>query len=214
MFLSERASDLSDLRNAQASLTIKRDGSQVIFLLQGWDKKLGRIVASKPSSGYSGAWVVRDSTAVGGFGPLIYDVAIEWCSLNGGGLTADRSSVSPEARKVWTYYMNNRSDVKNFQLDDDRNTLTPTNDDNAGMFAASVEDDEDSFASFNAGFADWKKSPLSKRFTKEPVTLDKLKKAGVLKEVRRITLREAISPDTDHDMMFCAGQYRLIASCP
>lgn len=198
MRLTERASSLDDLKHAKASLTITREGSQVSFLLQGWGKKLGRVVASKPAKGYSGAWIIRDSSAIGGFGPLIYDVAIEWCTANGGGLTADRTSVSPEARRIWSYYLNNRSDVRSFQLDDDKNTLTPTDDDNAGMHAATVEDDEDSFASFSAGTADWRKSPLSKRFTKEPVVLNKLKSMGVLREgtmsrqrLRHIIMSEA-----------------------
>jgi hypothetical protein len=208
MRLSERASKTADLKNANASLTIKREGSQVVFLLTGWDKKLGKIVASKPSKGYSGAWIVSDSSAVGGFGPLIYDAAIEWCTINGGGLTADRTSVSPAARKVWSYYMNSRSDVQNHQLDDDKNTLTPTNDDNAGMHAATVEDDDDSFASFNAGSADWRKSPLSKRFTKEPEILKQLKSMGVLKESRRITLREAIDPNNDYELVVYGRQYK------
>lgn len=194
--LHERAGSIGDLRNANAELKIIHSGRDVSFVLTGWGKRLAKLLAHHPASGHSGAWVVDGVSAVGGFGPLIYDVAIEWCSLNGGGLTSDRVSVSPEARGVWKYYAEKRSDVTSHQLDDDKNTLTRTDADNAGMHAASVEDDSDAFASFDAGRADWTKSPLSKRFTKDPITLQRLKQAGILREHVDVSIRNSLEPET------------------
>lgn len=194
MRINEAASKPEDLKNAKATLTIKNTGGSVEFVLVGWDKKLGRIIADKSRSGAGGAYIIVTSDAIGGFGPMLYDAVMEWCSLHGGGLTADRSSVSSQARKVWNYYYTQRSDVKNHQLDDMDNTLTSTNDDNTSMLAASVKDDgRNAFGSFDFGTADWKSSPLSKRYTKEPDVLEKLKKMGILKESRLppTTLREA-----------------------
>lgn len=192
--LHERAGNIGDLRNANAELKITHIGSDVTFVLTGWGKRLAKLLAHHPLTGYSGAWIVDGVMAVGGFGPLIYDVAIEWCTLNGGGLTSDRTSVSPEARNVWKYYANKRPDVTSHQLDDDKNTLTKTHVDNAGMHAASIEDNDDAFASFDAGHADWKMSPLSKRFTKQPTTLQQLKQSGILRESVSVSLRSALDP--------------------
>jgi len=99
------------------------------------------------------AWVITYSEAKGGFGPLLYDVAIEFASLdpNSSGLTADRSSVTKDAFKVWEKYLTIRPDVNKVQLDDLKNTLTPDDQDNCDSDSAKIHppfspmgDDEDS----------------------------------------------------------------------
>ena len=40
-----------------------------------------------------------------GWGPLLYEIALEWASQNSGGLTADRGIVSPKALAVWDKYV-------------------------------------------------------------------------------------------------------------
>ena len=116
----------------------------------------------------SGAWILAGSEASKGWGPLLYDVAIEWASMNGKGLTPDRHSVSGDARAVWDYYLNKRSDVKDYQLDDLENTLTKPEDDNCEQQSA------------NTDSSDWQTSPLSKKYTKAPTTYNELKKMGKL----------------------------------
>lgn len=49
--------------------------------------------------------------AVSGYGPLLYDIAIEWASSSGEGLMSDRESVSADARSVWSKYFNDRPDI-------------------------------------------------------------------------------------------------------
>jgi len=132
-----------------------------------------------PLGNCGGALVVVDSGAEKGWGPLLYDVAIEYATIHGGGLISDRGVVSPSAHKVWDYYLNNRSDVKAHQLDDPRNTLTPTDEDNcdqevAGGFTSMYSRREE------PENPNWMKSPLSKRYTKEPTTINTLKAAGKL----------------------------------
>jgi len=46
---------------------------------------------------------------------MLYDVAMEAAGKRG--LTPDRHKVSPDAHRVWSYYLNSRSDVKVKQLD-------------------------------------------------------------------------------------------------
>ena len=124
--------------------------------------------------------MVMDSGAVPGWGPMLYDVAMEFASLNGGGLISDRGGVSPSARKVWAYYMNSRSDVTAHQLDDPDNTLTPEEEDNCNQVVAGFDIEGPDTYSPREVDVDWVKSPLSKRYTAPPVMMDKLRAAGRL----------------------------------
>ena len=118
------------------------------------------------------AWVVGGSDADDGWGPLLYDVAIEWATQNGGGLISDRGSVSDDAQGVWNYYMRNRSDVTAHQLDDLNNSLTPEEEDNCdqGIGRGTVTGMYDT----------WVDSALSKRYTKPPTTMNTLGKKLVI----------------------------------
>ncbi len=82
------------------------------------------------------AFMVTWSEASDGYGPMLYDVAMEWATQNGGGLIADRSGVSPEARSIWSYYLNNRSDIETVQLDAPNNELTDDEEDNCDQEVA------------------------------------------------------------------------------
>ena len=65
----------------------------------------------------SDAYGIDHSETASGWGPLLYDVAMEWASKNGGGLTSDRGSVSKDAFRVWEYYLEKRPDVESIPLD-------------------------------------------------------------------------------------------------
>ena len=127
-----------------------------------------------------GAWGIAMVSADKGWGPFLYDIALEWATMNAGGLMADRSEVSADARRVWNYYLNNRPDVTAHQLDDRNNTLTPESEDNChqeiegtgGTAIDMFDGDEDI----------WIESSLSKRYTKAPTTINALKAAGVWDE--------------------------------
>jgi hypothetical protein len=114
-----------------------------------------------------GAWIVRNTEANRGWGPLLYDVAMEYASIHGNGLAPDRGSVSDSAQRVWVTYADKRGDVKSYQLDDMQNTLTPPPADNCRQ--VSVKD--------RVG-EKWARSPLSRRYVKRPAkTIQRLKKA-------------------------------------
>jgi hypothetical protein len=52
-----------------------------------------------------------------GWGPLLYDVAMEISTVLGGGLTSSRTMVSSKAKPVWDFYQDRRSDVEADQMD-------------------------------------------------------------------------------------------------
>ncbi len=100
-----------------------------------------------------GSWVVSVAKATKGWGPLLYDVAIELASnpfmmsklgVSGYyiGLTPDRVNLSADAYKVWKKYKEIRPDIKQKQLDDLYNTLTDNPVDNC----------EDDSAQTHAGY--------------------------------------------------------------
>jgi len=161
------------------------------ILPDAWRKLLfGKVVIRPAYASYdgncAGAWIVGGSVADEGWGPLLYDVAIEWATKNGQGLAPDRNVVSPSATKVWDYYFNNRSDVKSTQLDDLENALTPDEDDNCRQARASgTKYITTGFAGLGRGkevpgTEDWAPSSLSKKYTKAPTTYNQLDKMGKL----------------------------------
>jgi hypothetical protein len=62
-----------------------------------------------------GAYMISFSRAPKGFGPLLYDIALEYAGKNG--IVPDRANVSDQALKIWNYYYNNRSDIEKKSLE-------------------------------------------------------------------------------------------------
>ena len=169
----------------------KDNPNQVVT--KGSGAVMGRVTMGKPSSNHGncgGAMKIGHARAQHGWGPMLYDVAMEHATQIANGLIADRDSVSDDATNVWNYYLNNRSDVVAHQLDNLSNVLTTPEDDNCNQ---SVADNNDIEAVTNTIFSSmgirgennpkdnqWVKSPLSKRYTKEPTTINTLKAAGKL----------------------------------
>lgn len=61
-----------------------------------------------------GTWEVMNSHARGGWGPFLYDVAMEWAGKQG--IMPDRGETSSDARKIWDYYYRRRSDVWKYDI--------------------------------------------------------------------------------------------------
>ena len=116
----------------------------------------------------AGAWIIGLTEAKDGWGPMLYDLAIEMATLKrmgGGGVAPDRYTVSSEARKVWDYYLNNRSDIISKQLDNKENPQTP--------------DEADDCLQNSAGeLENWSDSALSKAYIKPANTI--MRKLGSL----------------------------------
>mgnify|MGYP005662849085 CR=1 FL=1 len=70
-----------------------------------------------------GLWEVTQSGAADGYGPLLYDIAMEYATEFGIGLVSDRHNVSDGedgAQGIWNYYLQHRDgvDVEAHQMDD------------------------------------------------------------------------------------------------
>jgi len=115
----------------------------------------------------SDAWNVRVSRAAEGFGPMLYDIAIEYATDSGSGLISDRGTVSAAAREVWEYYDQNRTDIEKIQLDNRQDT-----------FKNGPEDDCDQDVCGRSDNKAWKQSSLSKMY--------KSKSSGRIKELERL----------------------------
>tara|TARA_B100000700_G_scaffold200561_1_gene220573 strand:- start:23248 stop:23787 length:540 start_codon:yes stop_codon:yes gene_type:complete len=148
----------------------KDNPNQIVTLPSG--APMGRITIGRDTDygPCGGAMKVGMANAGHGWGPLLYDIAIEFATQIANGLIADRESVSEEAEYVWRYYMERRSDVKSSQLDDFDNYFTPEEEDNC----------DQSTPMDHEGPRGWMDSPLSKRYTKEPTTINSLKVDGKL----------------------------------
>ena len=82
---------------------------------------------------YEAYEVGHSGSQLKGFGPLIYDIAVEAATELGGGLMSDRMAVSDSAYNVWRYYQHSRPDVKRLQLDSPENEITPIRKDNCNV---------------------------------------------------------------------------------
>jgi len=147
-------------------------------------KPWGRVTLGKTYESIGecdGAMKIGNAMVASGWGPLLYDVAMEYATQNANGLIADRDGVSPMARAVWRYYLEKRvptGEVKAYQLDDLINTLTYPPED--GRMPIESDNCSQDVAKYMGGADHWVDSPLSKRYTKEPDTMEALAKAGKL----------------------------------
>ena len=177
--LTEGAKNLDDLETEDLYIYINSwpDGFMIELGDESSPAVTGEIAVEKPGPRQArelgpcgGAMMVSHSSATQGWGPLLYDLAMELATERAGGLIADRGSVSDEARAVWDYYLANRGDTTGIQLDDLKNTLTPEDGDNCSQSVSRLSPGE--MLAFDN---DWENSPLSKRWTKQPATLNALR---------------------------------------
>ena len=123
------------------------------------------------------ALMVSWANATSGYGPLLYDVAMEIATREAGGLVSDRTVVKPPAQKVWRYYLSNRSgeggDVTVTQLDDEDNSLTYPENDPEGREPIDSDNCLQNIArsTITGLYDDFTDSPLSKLYKKQPTTL-------------------------------------------
>ena len=112
------------------------------------------------------------SLADKGWGPFLYDLVMEKATIESAGIIPDRTIVSDDARGVWQYYLDNREGIVIRQLDD-------LND----SFKNGPQDDCAQISSQNHLRWNWKKSPLSKIYSKKPTTIKALKTIGKWREI-------------------------------
>ena len=186
MLLTEAAKGIKDLQEFEFVRVIEKDG-YVQFSIQ-YDDNSGEyyppvgavlIVQRRAPPPCLKAWMVSHAFAKGGWGPLLYDIAMEWATEYGNGMMSDRVSVSSDAYGVWDYYMKNRSDVEVEQLDlpNDSFKNGPQDDcKQSSTFKHLIKQDLDD--------DEWVNIPLSKVYRKPGMkTINALKAAGKLEIV-------------------------------
>ena len=136
----------------------------------GKDIPLGAVMIAKEDENGNclEAFEVVSSTVTRGFGPLLYEVALEYASQKGGGLMADRESVSDYAMAVWGEY-DSRGDVKSAQLDIDM-TKTKIPDelgDELSNLTDTPDDDCNQSKAVRDKALNWDDTPMSKVYIKK-----------------------------------------------
>ena len=167
------------LEEPELIVWIRHQDDYMEIRYHGSDDIKGDVEASKAEGSGSHAhggglchsgFVIQNTEATSGMGPLLYEVAIEYASQVGGGLISDRRTVSSDARAVWDKYAK-RLDIGKKQLDtndSDMTQLTP--------------DDPKDDCTVHGEDQSWVKDPLNKVYykkTQEVITA--LKKAGRLR---------------------------------
>jgi hypothetical protein len=139
---------------------------------------------------YNG-YYVQQVYAKSGWGPLLYELALEivsqrdagWSSAGKAGLTSDRVDVSDDAQSVWANY-SNRSDVEEMQMDiDGVNTMREKFYwlDLENLTPDDFTDDCNQTKSIVHADGEWSQSPLSRMYHKPSTEyLDQLEAAGRL----------------------------------
>jgi len=110
-YLNEAAKGISDLApDAQVYIDVHDTGFEV-----GLDP-VG-LISVEVVPGCKGLYSVHSADADDNWGPFLYDIAMEWASSVGVGLTPDKEmSISQEAIPVWEYYFNKRPDVEKLPM--------------------------------------------------------------------------------------------------
>jgi len=128
-------------------------------------------------------WTVIGSEAEKGWGPLLYEVAIEYASQNGGGLTSDRFSVSQHAQAVWDKY-EKRGGVDAQQMDANHepgSSGVKVNSTVPQLTPDDKSDDCDQARAISKSGEDWHKDSTTKMYKKDkPEVMQALKGAGRL----------------------------------
>ena len=129
--------------NLTVGLTLNNYGKWIVIgveFLDENDRRVGELHSKYDEDGWGQCNRALVISASGvkvshGLGPLAYDIAFELASFAGlTGLGPDSREVSDEAKPVWDYYLNNRSDVTAKQRDFKENPqTTPEEDDCLGQ---------------------------------------------------------------------------------
>ena len=159
------------------------EGDAIVEDERGWPifgyMKIETIATGKRGN-CDGALKVSMVEASPGWGPLLYDCAIEFATMKAGGLIPDRVAVSDEARDVWDYYLNRRSDVQAKQLDNEKDSFDngPEDDCDQDVARQVPGNDQPAWEPLDLS-GDWQTSALSKKYTKAPTTIKALKERWV-----------------------------------
>lgn len=104
------------------SIIIKNDGRNLdIFIKEDGKPKAhwpGWLKLQRNSVADGNVWEVSSAQALHGYGPLLYDLAMEYVTNELGdlGITPDTVDVTKDAQNVWGFYLTRRPDVEHEEL--------------------------------------------------------------------------------------------------
>ena len=167
--------DLDTAHKLNSGVTVEDERGRPIY---GFIK-VERVETSRRGN-CDGALKVGIVEAADGWGPLLYDCAIEWATMKAGGLIPDRVAVSDAARDVWDYYNYRRPDVLAKQLDNEEDSFDngPEDDCDQDVARQVPGNDQPAWEPLDLS-GDWEESALSKKYTKSPTTINALKERWV-----------------------------------
>jgi hypothetical protein len=155
LLLNEAQKNISDLPEGY-HIRIQDRGKLVFFdLIPPKDEKnpiKAHLVLDKIEDIYE----VVMADAMAGWGPFMYDLAMEYGTINGRGIMSDRMATSKYAKKVWNFYHKSREDVSHSRI-------SPEDEERWGR-----EHQDESLKSI---------------YTKEPILLSQLSNAGLLQMI-------------------------------
>jgi len=129
----------------------------------------GHVTIEKTDDDYEGpchgGYAILGAYVERGWGPLLYEVALEWSTENGGGLMPDRVMVSDYAMAVWDKYLD-RGDIQKKQLDTNPDHPRDINKSVPQLTPDYERDDCDQSKTIRSFGKDWADSSLSKVYKK------------------------------------------------
>ena len=123
-----------------------------------------------------------------GFGPLIYDIALELVTSAGSWLVGDRNVVSDDATKVWEYYDQKRNDVEKKPIDMEADCSF-----RSAIKATKYHQLAASQRSLKPLYMDWEEHPLAHRWRKPQMDVIPVLKSKKQYHTFNNTLKEEIS---------------------
>ena len=175
-----------DVNPDDPSLRFMGPGGQVKIFKPDPAKKTGQFeLYGNCADAYSVQW----SDAPDGWGPMLYDIAIELTGKNG--LMADRADLSNAAYSIWDYYHKNRPDIEKRPLDIPTDIAAKKQ-----LDQRTPNDETDDCASWtifdmNSGTdSQWVDSPLAYAYRANGTpTIDTLKSLGKIRFVSQMNLQ-------------------------
>jgi len=159
-------------------------GDDLEFEVEEGRENFGAIVDIEPVPGKYGpcggnAYKIGMAAAPQGWGPLLYDIAIEYIeSIGGAGLISDRRSVSDFAVPIWDVYYEARPDIIAIQLNNKAGKPNPKAKNSNCDQKVAIED-----MKRRPEIKSWIDSPLSKLYKTGPNhynAYEALKKKGLI----------------------------------